>query len=154
MGISCKKRIIMLYNYKISIAFYAIARINYYPVRRRINLITNITWYIYTFFTNITIWKFFWGFSSMRSYPFYITRKFNRWFFYYILNSKIFRLNNNFITCRNFIRFLNIIPLVIVSGSPPLLEIITAQPRLDASRLVLPKGSSHLEQTTAMLLLL
>mgnify|MGYP001199027371 CR=1 FL=1 len=44
-----------------------------------------------------------------------------------------------------------IIPLVIVSGSPPLLVIITAQPLADASRLVLPKGSSHLEQTTDML---
>ena len=53
------------------------------------------------------------------------------------------------------LRFLTIIPLVIVSGKPPLLEIMTtAQPRLDASRLVLPKGSSHLEHTTAILLFL
>ena len=42
-------------------------------------------------------------------------------------------------------------PFVIVSGSPPLLEIITPHPRLDASRLVLPNGSFHLEQTTAIL---
>ena len=38
-----------------------------------------------------------------------------------------------------------------VSGKPPLLEIITAQPLLLASKLVLPKGSSHREQTTAIL---
>ena len=37
-----------------------------------------------------------------------------------------------------------------VSGKPPLLEII-AQPLLLASKLVLPKGSSHREQTTAIL---
>jgi hypothetical protein len=42
-------------------------------------------------------------------------------------------------------------PLVIVSGKPPLLLIITAQPFEDASKLVLPNGSSHLEQTTAIL---
>ena len=45
----------------------------------------------------------------------------------------------------------NIIPFVIVSGKPPLLLIITEHPLLEASRLVLPKGSSHLEQTTEML---
>ena len=45
----------------------------------------------------------------------------------------------------------NIIPLVIVSGSPPLFDIMTAHPLLDASKLVLPKGSSHLEQATAIL---
>ena len=39
----------------------------------------------------------------------------------------------------------------IVSGKPPLLLIITAQPFDEASKLVLPKGSSHLEQTTAIL---
>ena len=44
-------------------------------------------------------------------------------------------------------------PLVIVSGNPPLLEITTAHPRLAASKLVLPKGSSHLEQATAILVL-
>ena len=44
-----------------------------------------------------------------------------------------------------------IIPLVIVSGKPPLFEIITPQPLLEASRLVRPNGSFHLEQTTAML---
>ena len=38
-----------------------------------------------------------------------------------------------------------------VSGNPPLLLIITAQPLLAASKLVLPKGSSHLEQTTEIL---
>ena len=47
--------------------------------------------------------------------------------------------------------FLSIIPLVIVSGSPPLLLIITAHPFAAASRLDLPNGSSHLEQTTAIL---
>jgi len=40
---------------------------------------------------------------------------------------------------------------VIVSGKPPLLEIITAFPFAAASRLVLPNGSSHLEQTIAIL---
>ena len=50
--------------------------------------------------------------------------------------------------------FFRIIPLVIVSGKPPLLLIITAQPFAAASRLDLPKGSSHLEQTTAMLVFL
>ena len=38
-----------------------------------------------------------------------------------------------------------------VSGKPPLLVIITAQPFAEASKLVLPKGSSHLEQTTVIL---
>ena len=42
-------------------------------------------------------------------------------------------------------------PLVIVSGRPPLFVIITAQPQLEASKLVLPNGSCHLEQTTAIL---
>ena len=47
-------------------------------------------------------------------------------------------------------KFFNIIALVVVSGNPPLLDIITAHPFADASKLVLPKGSSHLEQTTAI----
>ena len=38
-----------------------------------------------------------------------------------------------------------------VSGKPPLLLIITADPLLAASRLVLPKGSFHLEETTEIL---
>ena len=50
--------------------------------------------------------------------------------------------------------FFKIIPFVIVSGNPPLLLIITAQPLDAASKLVLPKGSSHLEQTTEMVLFL
>ena len=53
-----------------------------------------------------------------------------------------------------FDKLSNIIPLVIVSGKPPLLVIITAQPQLDASKDVLPKGSCHLEQTTAILVFL
>ena len=44
-----------------------------------------------------------------------------------------------------------IIGKLVVSGKPPLLLMITAEPRLDASKLVLPKGSSHLEQTTDIL---
>ena len=46
------------------------------------------------------------------------------------------------------------IPLVIVSGKPPLFEIITAHPLLAASKLVRPKGSSQREQATAILVLL
>ena len=42
-------------------------------------------------------------------------------------------------------------PSVIVSFKPPLFDIITAHPLLDASKLVRPKGSSHLEQATAIL---
>ena len=38
-----------------------------------------------------------------------------------------------------------------VSGKPPLFVIITAQPLAEASKLVLPKGSFHLEQTTDIL---
>ena len=41
-----------------------------------------------------------------------------------------------------------IIVLVIVSFKPILSEIITAHPRLEASRLDLPKGSFHLEHAT------
>ena len=41
--------------------------------------------------------------------------------------------------------------LGVVSGRPPLLLIITADPLLAASKLVLPKGSSHLEHTTEIL---
>jgi len=48
------------------------------------------------------------------------------------------------------VKELSIIGFFIVSGNPPLLDIITAHPLLLASRLVLPKGSSHLEQTTAI----
>ena len=48
----------------------------------------------------------------------------------------------------------SIIGLSVVSGRPPLLLIITAEPLLEASRLVLPKGSSHLEQTTETLIVL
>ena len=40
---------------------------------------------------------------------------------------------------------------VTVSGSPPLLVIITAQPLAEASRLVLPNGSSHLEHAIVIL---
>ena len=43
---------------------------------------------------------------------------------------------------------------VTVSGKPPLLVIITAHPLADASKLVLPKGSSHLEQATVILVFL
>ena len=43
---------------------------------------------------------------------------------------------------------------VIVSGNPPLFVIITAQPLAEASKLVLPKGSSHLEQATVILVFL
>ena len=38
-----------------------------------------------------------------------------------------------------------------VSGNPPRLLIITAEPLLAASKLALPKGSSHLEQTIEIL---
>ena len=48
----------------------------------------------------------------------------------------------------------NIFAFVTVSGKPPLLVIITAHPLADASKLVLPKGSSHLEQATVMLVFL
>ena len=41
--------------------------------------------------------------------------------------------------------------LLVVSVKPPLLLIIKAQPLLDASKLDLPKGSSHLDGTTEML---
>ena len=42
----------------------------------------------------------------------------------------------------------------VVSLNPPVLEIINAQPRLAASRLDLPNGSSHLEHATAILVFL
>ena len=48
---------------------------------------------------------------------------------------------------------LSIIAFFVVSGKPPLLLIITAHPLLAASKLVLPKGSSHLEHTTDILTL-
>jgi len=41
---------------------------------------------------------------------------------------------------------------LLVSTNPPLLLIITADPLLAASKLALPKGSSHLEHTTEMLI--
>ena len=44
--------------------------------------------------------------------------------------------------------FFKTIAALEVSGRPPLLLIITADPLLAASRLVLPKGSSHLEDIT------
>ena len=48
-------------------------------------------------------------------------------------------------------KFFNIIASLDVSGKPPLLLIMTAQPLLAASKLVLPNGSSHREQTTEIL---
>ena len=48
----------------------------------------------------------------------------------------------------------SIFALVTVSGNPPLFVIITAQPLAEASKLVLPNGSSHLEQATAILVCL
>ena len=48
--------------------------------------------------------------------------------------------------------FFKIIAALVVSGRPPLLLIITADPLLAASKLVLPKGSFHLEQTTEILI--
>ena len=51
-------------------------------------------------------------------------------------------------------RLLIIFASVTVSGRPPLFVITTAQPFADASRLVLPKGSSHLEQATVILVFL
>ena len=47
-----------------------------------------------------------------------------------------------------------IFALVTVSGKPPFPVIITAHPLADASKLVLPKGSSHLEHATVMLVFL
>ena len=38
----------------------------------------------------------------------------------------------------------------VVSGKPPLFEIIVAQPLDPDSNAVLPKGSSHLDGTTAI----
>ena len=38
----------------------------------------------------------------------------------------------------------------VVSGKPPLLDVIVAHPFEDASNAVLPNGSSHLEGTTAI----
>tara|TARA_B100001059_G_scaffold232011_1_gene269033 strand:- start:803 stop:988 length:186 start_codon:yes stop_codon:yes gene_type:complete len=51
-------------------------------------------------------------------------------------------------------KLFNIFALVTVSGNPPLLVIITAHPLAEASRLVLPNGSSHREQATAILVFL
>ena len=45
----------------------------------------------------------------------------------------------------------NITPDLVVSGNPPVLLIITAEPLLAASKLALPNGSCHLEQTTEIL---
>ena len=45
----------------------------------------------------------------------------------------------------------NIMPDLVVSGNPPVLLIITAEPLLAASKLALPKGSCHLEHTTEIL---
>ena len=50
--------------------------------------------------------------------------------------------------------FFKIFASVTVSGNPPLLVIITAHPLAEASKLVLPKGSSHLEHATVMLVFL
>ena len=47
-------------------------------------------------------------------------------------------------------RFLSIIAWSVVSIKPPLLEMIVAQPLDEASKAVLPKGSSHLDGTTAI----
>ena len=46
--------------------------------------------------------------------------------------------------------FFIIIQWSVVSGKPPLLEIIVAQALDEDSRAVLPKGSSHLDGTTAI----
>ena len=46
--------------------------------------------------------------------------------------------------------FSKMTPSVILSGNPPLFEIITAHPLLLASKLDLPNGSSQVEQATAI----
>ena len=64
------------------------------------------------------------------------------------INSSIFF--DKFVT----VNLVKILALVTVSGNPPLFVIITAQPFAEASRLVLPKGSSQREQATAILVFL
>ena len=46
--------------------------------------------------------------------------------------------------------FFKIIQLSVVSGSPPLFDIIVAHPLDEDSRAVRPNGSSHLDGTTAI----
>ena len=46
--------------------------------------------------------------------------------------------------------FFKLLQWSVVSGRPPLLLIIVAQPLDEASKAVLPKGSSHLDGTTAI----
>ena len=48
------------------------------------------------------------------------------------------------------VSFFKIIEWSVVSGSPPLLDIIVAQPLDEASNDVRPNGSSHLDGTTAI----
>ena len=51
-------------------------------------------------------------------------------------------------------KFFRVKACFVVSGKPPLLLIINAHPLLADSKLVLPNGSFHLEQTTEILILL
>ena len=67
-----------------------------------------------------------------------------------LLSIRLLITFSKFLTFNSF----SIFALVTVSGNPPLLVIITAQPLADASKLVLPNGSSHLEQATAILVFL
>ena len=60
------------------------------------------------------------------------------------INSSIFF--DKFVT----VNLVKILALVTVSGNPPLFVIITAQPLAEASKLVLPKGSSQRDGTTAI----
>ena len=70
---------------------------------------------------------------------------------FWILTNFLFLINWNFFIKIFFIRDFSIIADDEVSGKPPLLLIITAAPLLEASKLVLPNGSSHLEQTIEIL---
>ena len=60
------------------------------------------------------------------------------------MSSSIF-LNNSF-----SVLFAKKIPLLLVSGRPPFLEMIVAQPLEAASIEVLPKGSFHKEGTVTI----
>ena len=73
--------------------------------------------------------------------------------FFCNFNSKLSFLINFVIL---YSKFFTVSELILIdfgaaSGKPPLLEIITAHPQLEASKAVLPKGSSFFGQTTAIL---
>ena len=82
----------------------------------------------------------------------FVSLKFLYAFFCNFLRYRLFFINRSiFLKRLSIVIFLITRASFVVSLKPPVFDIIKAQPLLAASKLDLPKGSSHFDGTTAML---